>query len=105
VTIPDVQGLLFDTGRLAIEREGLVIGTVTFEPVEPGSTDVGRILAQTPPPDLEVATETPVDVVVGELSEFDPDQSDVEVPGTDGVETDDQGQTGAPGTEESAARG
>ncbi len=68
VTIPDVQGLLFDTGRLAIEREGLLIGTVTFEPVEPGSTDVGRILAQSPPPDLEVATETAVDVVVGELS-------------------------------------
>ena len=33
VVIPDVQGLLFDTGRLAIEREGLTIGTVTFEPV------------------------------------------------------------------------
>ena len=105
VAIPDVQGLLFDTGRLAIEREGLVIGTVTFEPVEPGSTDVGRILAQTPPPDLEVATETAVDVVVGELSEFEPDQSDVEVPGTDGGETEGQDQTGAPGTEESADSG
>ena len=105
VTIPDVQGLLFDTGRLAIEREGLVIGTVTFEPVEPGSTDVGRILAQTPPPDLEVATETAVDVVVGELSEFEPDQSDVEVPGTDGGETEGQDQTGAPDTGESADSG
>ena len=104
VAIPDVQGLLFDTGRLAIEREGLVIGTVTFEPVEPGSTDVGRILAQTPPPDLEVATETAVDVVVGELSEFEPDQSDVEVPGTDGGETEDQDQTGS-GTGESADSG
>ena len=82
-----------------------MIGTVTFEPVEPGSTDVGRILAQTPPPDLEVATETAVDVVVGELSEFEPDQSDVEVPGTDGGETEGQDQTGAPGTEESADSG
>ena len=95
VVIPDVQGLLFDTGRLAIEREGLIIGTVTFEPVEPGSTDVGRILAQTPPPNLEVAIETPVDVVVGESSEFDGEQTD-----TEGDETSDQ--TGAGETEQPA---
>ena len=68
VPIPDVQGLLFDTGKLAIERAGLVIGIVTFEPVEPGSADAGRILAQTPPPNLEMSSETPVDVVVGESS-------------------------------------
>ena len=66
VAIPDVQGLLFDTGRLSIERVGLTIDKVTFEPVEPGSSDAGRILAQTPPPNLEVAAETMVDVVVGE---------------------------------------
>ena len=65
VAIPDVQGLLFDTGKLAIVRAGLVIGIVTYEPVEPGSVDVGRILAQTPPPNLAVSAETPVDVVVG----------------------------------------
>ncbi len=93
VTIPDVQGLLFDTGRLAIEREGLTIGSVTFEPVEPGSTDVGRILAQTPPPDLEVATETPVDVVVGELSE-EGDQLDTDPADGEGAENEGQGQTG-----------
>ena len=102
VTIPDVQGLLFDTGRLAIEREGLVIGTVTFEPVEPESTDVGRILAQTPPPDLEVATETAVDVVVGELSEFESDQSGVDPPDGGSGESEGQDQSGAAGTEESA---
>ena len=90
VVIPDVQGLLFDTGRLAIEREGLIIGTVTFEPVEPGSTDVGRILAQTPPPNLEVATETVVDVVVGESSESDGEQTDTGTPNTEGDETSDQ---------------
>lgn len=94
VTIPDVQGLLFDTGRLAIEREGLTIGSVTFEPVEPGSTDVGRILAQTPPPDLEVATETPVDVVVGELAEFEGDQIDTEPTEGGGTEDESQDQTG-----------
>ena len=105
VTIPDVQGLLFDTGRLAIEREGLLIGTVTFEPVEPGSTDVGRILAQTPPPDLEVAAETAVDVVVGELSESDADQSDVEGPDGEGGESEGQDQTGSGNTEESADSG
>ena len=105
VAIPDVQGLLFDTGRLAIEREGLLIGTVTFEPVEPASTDVGRILAQTPPPDLEVATETAVDLVVGELSEFEPDQSDVEAPGGEGDETEGRDQGGAPDTGESADNG
>ncbi len=93
VTIPDVQGLLFDTARLAIEREGLTIGSVTFEPVEPGSTDVGRILAQTPPPDLEVATETAVDVVVGELSE-EGDQLDTEPADGEGAENEGQGQTG-----------
>ena len=67
VAVPDVQGLLFDTGKLAIEQAGLVIGMVTFEQVEPGSADAGRILAQTPPPNLEVSAETPVDVVVGVL--------------------------------------
>ena len=105
VTIPDVQGLLFDTGRLAIEREGLLIGTVTFEPVEPGSTDVGRILAQTPPPDLEVAAETTVDVVVGELSESDADQSDVDGPDGEGGESGGQDQTGAGDTEGSTDSG
>ena len=93
VAIPDVQGLLFDTGRLAIERVGLTIDKVTFEPVEPGSSDVGRILAQTPPPNLEVAPETPVDVVVGEPPEFEPGPTGP-VDGEEG-ETENQDQTGA----------
>jgi len=94
VAIPDVQGLLFDTGKLAIERAGLVIGIVTFEPVEPGSADVGRILAQTPPPNLEVSAETPVDVVVGESSETEGDQIDTNpVDGDDG-ESEGIDQTG-----------
>ena len=100
VAIPDVQGLLFDTGKLAIESAGLVIRTVTFEPVEPESTDVGRILAQTPPPNLEVSVETPVDVVVGELPETDSDQIDIEPVNGEGDETGDIDQTGAGGTEE-----
>ena len=104
VDIPDVQGLLFDTGRLAIEREGLVIGTVTFEPVEPGSADVGRILAQTPPPNLAVATETPVDVVVGESSDSDSGQTDTEPP-AEGDESEGQDQTGAGDTEEPTGDG
>ena len=91
VTIPDVQGLLFDTGRLAVERAGLVIGTVTFEGVEPGSADVGRILAQTPPPNLEVSAETPVDVVVGEGVDVEtdpptPDPTDPEGEETQGLD-------------------
>ena len=93
VAIPDVQGLLFDTGRLSIERVGLTIDKVTFEPVEPGSSDVGRILAQTPPPNLEVAPGTPVDLVVGEPPEFDPGPTEP-VDGEEG-ETENQGQTGA----------
>ena len=93
VAIPDVQGLLFDTGRLAIERVGLTIDKVTFEPVEPGSSDVGRILAQTPPPNLEVAPGTPVDLVVGEPPEFDPGPTEP-VDGEEG-ETENQDQTGA----------
>ncbi len=94
VAIPDVQGLLFDTGKLAIERSGLVIGIVTFEPVEPGSADVGRILAQTPPPNLEVSAETPVDVVVGESSENEGDQIGPEPPEGEGGETEGIDQSG-----------
>ena len=95
VPIPDVQGLLFDTGRLAIEQAGLTIGTVTFDPVEPGSTDVGRILAQSPPPDLAVSAETAVDVVVGEVPEAEPEQTDP-APSTDGeTETEGGDQSGA----------
>ena len=95
VAIPDVQGLLFDTGKLAIERAGLVIGMVSFEPVEAGSIDVGRILAQTPPPNLEVPAETPVDVVVGESSEIEGDQIEPEQPDRTGDETGDIDQSGA----------
>ena len=76
VLVPDVEGLLFDTGRLTLEREGLVIGLVTFEPVEPGSTDVGRILAQTPPSNVEVNAGREVDLVVGESAEVEPEPTD-----------------------------
>ena len=105
VAIPDVEGLLFDTGRLAIERVGFVIGSVTFETVEPGSPDVGRILAQTPPPNLEVAAETPVDVVVGESPEFDADQTDIDPVDGEGGETGDEEQTGAGATGQPAEDG
>ena len=95
VAIPDVQGLLFDTGKLAIDRAGLVIGIVTFEAVEPGSSEVGRILAQTPPPNLEVSAETAVDVVVGESSDFESDQTETEPVDGGGGETGGIDQTGA----------
>ena len=107
VAIPDVQGLLFDTGRLAIERAGLLIGTVTFEAVEPGSSEVGRILAQTPPPDLEVSPETAVDLVVGESSEDGSEQPDQQP--SDGEDTEaGNDQTGAadtPDTEDDGQTG
>ena len=105
VAIPDVQGLLFDTGKLAIERAGLVIDRVTFEPVEPGSSDVGRILAQTPPPNLEVSAGTLVDVVVGESSESEVDQTDTQPPAGEGTETEGIDQTGAGETEVPGADG
>ena len=95
VAIPDVQGLLFDTGKLAIERAGLVIGDVRFEPVEPGSSDVGRILAQAPPPNYEVSAETLVDVVVGEAAEIEGDQTRPEPPSGDSNEIDGIDQSGA----------
>jgi len=75
---PDVQGLSFDTGKLAIDRSGLVVGAVTFEPVEPVSTDASRILSQTPQPNLEAASGTPVDLVVGEPSDSDAGTDPVE---------------------------
>ena len=100
VAIPDVQGLLFDTGKLAVERAGLVIDRVTFEPVEPGSADVGRILAQTPPPNLEVSAGTLVDVVVGESAETDagqiePDPAEGQGGETEGIDQSGADQTGA----------
>ncbi len=107
VAIPDVQGLLFDTGKLTIERDGLVVGVVTFEPVEPGSSDVGRILAQTPPPNLEVTAETAVNLVVGESadtqgsSETEGDQIDPEPPQAED-ETDGIDQSGTDGGDEPA---
>ena len=92
VLVPDVEGLLFDTGRLTLEREGLVIGLVTFEPVEPGSTDVGRILAQTPPSNVEVNAGREVDLVVGESAEVEPEPTDtLPIEGED-QNPEDQGQ-------------
>ena len=105
VAIPDVQGLLFDTGKLAVERAGLVIDRVTFEPVEPGSADVGRILAQTPPPNLEVSAGTLVDVVVGESAETQGDQSGPEPAESEGGETEGIDQSGAGETGEGSASG
>ena len=92
VLVPDVEGLLFDTGRLTLEREGLVIGLVTFEPVEPGSTDVGRILAQSPPSNVEVNAGREVDLVVGESAEVEPEPTDtLPIEGED-QNPEDQGQ-------------
>ena len=112
VAVPDVEGLLFDTGKLALEREGLLIGIVTFQPVEPGSTDVGRILAQSPPANVEVDSETAVDLVVGESAEESPEQPDQPGP-TDTLPTEngdqnpetseqEQEQAGAAGSEPDA---
>ena len=64
------------------------------EPVEPGSSDVGRILAQTPPPNLEVSAGTEVDVVVGESSETEGDQIGPEQPEGEGGETEGIDQAG-----------
>ena len=64
--VPDVVGLLFDTARLALEREGLEVGIVTFEAVEEGSPDVGRVLAQTPLPGSFLTSGFSVELVVGE---------------------------------------
>ena len=104
VAIPDVKGLLFDTGKLTLERRGLMVGLVTFEPVEPGSPDVGRILGQTPPPNLDVGLDTSVDLVVGQVSEDETPPTDTTIPddansndGADGNGTeggDDQGVGG-----------
>ena len=110
VGVPDVEGLLFDTGKLALERDGLLIGIVTFQPVEPGSTDVGRILAQSPPANVEVDSETAVDLVVGESAEESLEQPDQPGPtdtlptenGDQSSETSEQEQAGAAGSEPDA---
>ena len=67
------------------------LALVTFGAVEPGSTDVGRILAQTPPPNHEVPPEAQVDVVVGEAPETDGDQPGPEPPEDEGGETEGEG--------------
>ncbi len=91
--MPDVQGLLFDTGKLNLEREGLTIGSVTFRPVEAGSTDIGRILAQVPAPGQQVRQGDPVDVVVGEPpgTSVDPDEEPEETPTTEEPVPDPEG--------------
>jgi len=73
VAVPDVRGLLFDTGRLTLERSGLVVGTVTFESVDPGSPDISRILEQAPPPNQETQQGTIVNLVVGAPAEPEPE--------------------------------
>ncbi len=70
VQVPDVVGLLFDTGRLTLEGAGLTINPV-FEPVEE-DRDVGRVLAQSPPPGLEVEQGEQVEVVVGQPPTVEP---------------------------------
>lgn len=100
--MPDVQGLLFDTGKLNLEREGLTIGSVTFRPVEEGSTDIGRILAQTPAPGQQVQQGDPVDVVVGEPpgSSVDPGADPEEPPTTSAPAPEDEDETEVPETTE-----
>ena len=63
--------------------------------MEAGSSDVGRILTQTPPANLEVSPSQTVDVVVGESSasddtDFDPRPIDDTTGEDDGIS-----QTGA----------
>ena len=70
VQVPDVVGLLFDTGRLTLEGAGLTINPV-FEPVEE-DRDIGRVLAQSPPPGLEVEQGEQVEVVVGQPPTVEP---------------------------------
>lgn len=96
--MPDVQGLLFDTGKLNLEREGLTIGSVTFRPVEEGSTDIGRILAQAPAPGQQVQQGDPVDVVVGEPPETgDPGvEPEVTTPTTEPAEDPEAPETTEP---------
>ena len=98
--MPDVQGLLFDTGKLNLEREGLTIGSVTFRPVETGSTDIGRILAQVPAPGQQVQQGDPVDVVVGEPPEPPVDsgtEPEVTTPTTEPAEAPETPETTEPG--------
>ena len=87
--VPDVQGLLFDTGRLTLEREGLVLGRVSFSPVESGSPDRGRILSQTPAPNDETQRGTLVDVVVGQIAEPEVTTTTTASPGETGDDSDD----------------
>ncbi len=89
ISVPEVEGLLFDTGKLSLEREGLAVGNLTYRPVEPGSADVGRILDQTPLANEQVPIDTPVDLVVGEPAEVEPEPEPGEdTEPADGEETD-----------------
>lgn len=63
--VPDVLGVRFDTAKLVLEREGFVLGSVSFEIVEADSADVSRILRQSPSPGEEAYQGTSVDVTVG----------------------------------------
>ncbi|MXW94739.1 MAG: trypsin-like peptidase domain-containing protein [Acidimicrobiaceae bacterium] len=79
---------LYDAPQASISR-----GIVSRIERHAGLEDV--ILAQTPPPNLEVSAGTPVDVVVGESAETEGDQIGPEPPEGEGGETEGIDQSGA----------
>ena len=100
VQVPDVRGMLFDTGRLNIERAGLKLGSTIWKAVEAGSPNIGRILDQTPLPEEEVRQGTPIDVTVGGGAiQQEPDDTDL-----DGENTENDDESAEDGDENTENR-
>ncbi len=62
VTVPEVIDLPQEIAEAEIERNGLIVGTVTPEPSD--DVDVGVVIRQNPLPDRSVSEGTTVDLVV-----------------------------------------
>ena len=75
VAVPDVVGLFADSAIQGITNNGLT-PVVELVSVQPGSPDVGRVVDQTPPANLEVEAGSVVTILVGEATEPPPSSSD-----------------------------
>ena len=72
--VPFVTSLLQDSAVQTLEEEGFQVNLIE-ELLPAGSVNDGRVISQSPQPELEVELGTIVTIVVGrsELSQQDPD--------------------------------
>ena len=67
VVVPDVGGLTLDAAKQAIEAAGLKID-VKFQEFAAGNPNIGRVIGQNPPKEVQITKGTTVVVTVGRLA-------------------------------------